>query len=573
MSLQVWLPLTKDLRQQGLSNIKVENHNATLNTAGKLGSCYYFNGSQQWLQFDTVLGDYYNNDWSIACWLKPTDSTRSVIISEYSSTGASNVGLELTTSRVVRLYWNGSPDINFTTAGALPINEWTHLTVTKQARIVKVYFNGELKQTYTNSSDFSTRTSASYPRIGDDYRGNSANTVSYQGYINDFRMYDHCLSPMEVKELAKGLVLHYPLNRNGWGQENLISNSQLNGSWTYPSSSYSDKYSPTTLIVPSGSVYTLSFDAKSTVNGDKIRTHYYSPNTTTTCTSNQGIVKTATDGNMDFTLTTSWKRYWVVYNQSETTAVKHIICPRLVSGNGTGTVSVKNVKFEEGSVATPWCPNSSDILATTIGLNSTTEYDCSGFCNNLNKNGTYSYTSDTPKYAVSTVFNGTEWMNGTTPGVEILTLACWAKTTKNKSTSQFMVADSTSGLCISFYSGTIISYFGSGSQSTGSKCTLGSVYKENDWNHFVVVKTGAGTRTVYCNGVEQTATSNDYWSAAGGLFIGSRNNSATLPFYGELCDVRAYATALSTDDVKSLYQNSAYIDNSGNVYGAVHMEV
>ena len=225
MSLQVWLPLTKDLRQQGLSSMTVENHNATLNTAGKLGSCYYFNGSQQWLQLSNNLGNFYNNDWSVACWLKPTDSTRSIILSEYSGTGASNVAIELTTARIVRLYWNGSPDINFSTAGALPLNEWTHLVMAKQGRIVKLYFNGELKQIYTNSSDFSTRISACQPRIGDDYRGNSGNSVSYQGYMNDFRMYDHCLSPMEVKELAKGLVLHYPLNRNGWGQENLAMDS------------------------------------------------------------------------------------------------------------------------------------------------------------------------------------------------------------------------------------------------------------------------------------------------------------------------------------------------------------
>ena len=154
MSLQVWLPLTKNTRQQGLSNIAVTNNGATFNSAGKLGGCYYFNGNQQWLQFDTVLGDYYNNDWTVACWLKPTDSTRSVIISEFSGTGASNVAIELTTARVVRLYWAGSPDVNFSTAGALPLNEWTHIAMTKTGRVVKLYFNGELKQTYTNSSDY-----------------------------------------------------------------------------------------------------------------------------------------------------------------------------------------------------------------------------------------------------------------------------------------------------------------------------------------------------------------------------------------------------------------------------------
>jgi len=68
--------------------------------------------------------------------------------------------------------------------------------------------------------------------------------------------------------------------------ENIIpSTSSQEVQYTYPSSSYSDKFAVTTTIVPSGSQYTLSFYAKSTVNGDKLRTHYYSPNTTTTCVS------------------------------------------------------------------------------------------------------------------------------------------------------------------------------------------------------------------------------------------------------------------------------------------------
>ena len=130
--------------------------------------------------------------------------------------------------------------------------------------------------------------------------------------------------------------------------------------YTYPSSSYSDKFSKKTSIVPSGSQYTLSFYAKSTVSGDRIRAHYYNPNTTTKGVSNQGVTTTASDGNIDFTLTTDWKWYCVTYTQSSTTATKTVIFPRMFSGSGTGTVSIKMVKFEEGSSPTPWIPCSTD---------------------------------------------------------------------------------------------------------------------------------------------------------------------------------------------------------------------
>ena len=138
--------------------------------------------------------------------------------------------------------------------------------------------------------------------------------------------------------------------------------------YNYPTSGYRDFFSKKTTIVPSESQYTLSFYAKSTVTGDKIRAHYYNPNTTTRGESSQGVVSTASDGNIDFTLTTEWRLYWVTYTQSATTATKTIIFPRMFSqerseaAKGTGTISIKMLKFEIGTVPTPWVPASTDPI-------------------------------------------------------------------------------------------------------------------------------------------------------------------------------------------------------------------
>jgi hypothetical protein len=104
--------------------------------------------------------------------------------------------------------------------------------------------------------------------------------------------------------------------------------------------------------------------------------YYYSPNTTTRGESSQGVIKTGSDGNMPITLSDSWTFYWIKYTQSETLAQKKIICPRLFtvggsSPSGSGTVSIKSIKFEEGVIPTEWtpCPNDTSFISNKSGFN------------------------------------------------------------------------------------------------------------------------------------------------------------------------------------------------------------
>lgn len=570
-----------------MSGATVTNNGAVYSsTNGKLGGCYNFTNQNIVVPSNNFKSEFTNNQASLAAWVKVTTSHSAyaqALVLGTQGTSWNNIlfGIDINGSGTpIANASTGSAYTNLSFGTAIKDGVWHHIAYTYNAGTMKVYLDGVQKAT-TTTSNTPAWTNSTNLYIG----GNSGGEKFQNGDgMNDVRVYNHCLSPMEVKELAKGLILHYPLNRNGWGQENLITNSKLDGSWTYPSSSYSDKYSPITTIVPSATQYTLSFDAKSTVNGDKIRTHYYSPNTTTTCVSSQGITKTAADGNMDFTLTTQWKRYWVIYTQTETTAVKHLICPRLVSGQGTGTVSVKNVKFEEGSIATPWCPNSADVLATTMGLNSTTEYDCSGFCNNGTRTGTFSWTSDTPKYSVSTKFLSNTYISYTQPvnSMYQATYAFWVKMPSFPSygmlhgTVNNPASGDTPWFALNTEGSELWAYFGNNSPNYHK---VSGTLNTNSWYHCVWVWNN-GVSQWYLNGnaVGNTVTwtgrtyiTNSTNASIGDSYTGSSWGGTEFP--GWLSDFRIYATALSASDVKSLYQNSAYIDSSGNVYGAVHTEV
>ena len=608
VSLRIWLPMIKDLRQQGLSNVTVTNNGAIFNSAGKLGGTYSATASGRTITIDfanlsTMLAN--GKTYTLTCWVKPTGTPSNGWVIKL---GNNNCGLWWAKSEA-RWVWNENDDGKRCANPTISADytNWHHLAIvvdkTSSGKITtRQYVDGTLANGYPGSTW--DNSSHSQPA------GTIITISPYVSQLNDIRLYDHCLSPMEVKELAKGLVLHYPLNRGGWGQENLYGHGSdlqttLKGLNNYNNSFNiieedgkkcahvsgalsTTKYLQSKLTFTPTVMEQFTFSAevkiKNIIRGttNPMCEFYFSGVTldgawrgfTVEYIKVDGQKVGATAIGFDRYLTdTAWHKVAVTahFNYNGTSTIPALY-PDIYLRDCTGDLYIRNVKLEKGPVATPWCPNSSDTLATTMGLNSTTEYDCSGFCNNGTRVGTFEWTSDTPKYQVSTKFNGSECILRDSPNADIYTLTCWAKTSKSKKTAQFMVADSNSKLSISFYGGNIISYFYGNSAGTGSKCILGTEYKENEWNFFVVVKTGENTRDCYCNGVKLTPTSNDWWSTATGFFIGNRSSGGNGPFYGEICDVRAYATALSADDVKSLYQNSAYIDSSGNVYGAVHEE-
>ncbi|MDD3338425.1 MAG: hypothetical protein PHS82_06160 [Lachnospiraceae bacterium] len=150
------------------------------------------------------------------------------------------------------------------------------------------------------------------------------------------------------------------------GGRNLLKATESTANmYTYPSSGYKDCKNWITTIPLNGDTYTLSFWAKSTVNGDRIRVHFYDPSNITSVTGSQGQISKATDGLCDFTLSTVLTKYWVTYTiPIGGNSIRNVIIPRLgrdTGVNGTGTVSVQWEKLEKGNKATDWTPAPEDI--------------------------------------------------------------------------------------------------------------------------------------------------------------------------------------------------------------------
>lgn len=514
MSLLVWLPLTKDLRNQGINGATVINNGATYSsTGGKLGGCYSFDGSDDYFQLSNINLNGMP-ELSISFWCYSTAAERGIILFR----GAAQFRLHLCTHRIRFRDSNNTASLREIPFTDVPLNTWTHLTYVYNRGEIWVYQNGI--EVAHNTSYY--HSNSVFLSDLDEYRIGRIQSTSgnayFSGRLNDIRIYDHCLSEMEVKQLSQGLVLHYLLHNTF---PNLINLDTIENDKYFLNTTYSTtpKWCATDFI----SVYpNTSYIGQGFSNGgSNTYVAIFDKNKVAT----RAVLITA---KQDVNLTTTGDEYFV-------------------------RLSLR--QFED------------EYLTATFKQVSNIEYDISGFCNNGTRMGTFSWTSDTPKYEVSSVHTGSNYIYLDSPPTETQTIAVWAKWNTIPSGQSVILVDNGSGIGLGLMStGILCSTSKAGNSYTFSKANLVA----NTWYHFVIVKTGTTTRKLYINGVEQTATSNiSNWTySVNQLQLGKRSTTSD-GFVGKLCDFRAYATALSASDVKSLYQNCATIDPDGTIRGQI----
>lgn len=615
MSLQVWLPLTKNLTQQGLSNVSATNNGATYqSTGGKLGGVYSFGTGASSLSLPTSTFTSLSGDFSVACWIKILSWNSSyATFWGATSTSASwaNVIAALcrngSSSKLIFCLGNDSQSItsSCSTVDDIQLNTWYHFTCVYTAGKAHLYQNGTLIRT-VNVSFTPKTTAVKVVNIG------KSRESTYQSncLMNDFRIYNHALSPMEVKELSKGLMLHYPLSRNGWGQENLFLNSSLTDLTPENLSTkikYGNPYIP--VITDDGIKFTWSGSGAREVDlylgsGLELDTYYtlsfiYRSNMNISSSSYLRSDNTLVGYWSQKTIPYSenWSRYIYTFKPASyqdrdvTTGNSLTLFYSGYTENKWIELKSNSIKLEKGTTTTPWCPNDSDDLVTATGLSSTIEYDCSGFGNNGTKNN-ITYVSDTPKYSVSSVFNGTNsyvkvndntWM---IKGMPAMTVNLWAKaTTWAANGGRLLSCTETGGFNLEagnsgYWRFPVYVYTNEAQTSSAYKYDSKEIkisdLTPNDWNMITLVYETTGTKT-YLNGqLHHTYTNTSYginFNTNARLFLGCEAtgvNPYTPYFNGMESDFRIYATALSADDIKSLYENKGYVDNKGNIYGTLY---
>ena len=613
MSLQVWLPLNGNLENFGLrGNVSFAAVGATIASAGKIGSCYQFNGSNNYL---SASYNFYNTNYSVAAWIYSTSSsTTQTIVCDRTAIG-SGFSIFLIGGKI-RIDCGGN-NLQWIVNYTYPINTWFHLVVTYDGTNVSYYINGifkEKKAQAISSSYWGNITSIGASQASGSGYGNFLN-----GKLNDIRIYDHTLSAKEVEELARGLVLHYKLDNNGMGGENLAlhthdlnvgssknnlnmyvrgaSTRQLRSDGFYESKGTASwqglSFWANQLNLTPGTKITYSFYIYG--NGSSRAFSFYpmmynSANTRDTSTGlpisvDGGPYTTSNSKPFTATTATSPEYHYVTFEWNQAVA-------DIISNGGSIELSIQvhgtwnsgdwacifAPKVEIGDKPTPWSPAQSEI-----GVEGTI-YDSSGYGHHGVPVGTITATNPSPRYNAATQFpaSGTNYIRIGTQLYNVkdeMTISLWAKANDWTSTSKGVPFSSVEGGGFGWQASNAnyVFYCGTGASSNNyASSTVVVSDLSAGWHMLSATYDGLALRTYIDGELKNTVSKYStktpiYYNNNSGMFIsGESAGNITSPngsiFRGSISDVRIYVTALTSAAIQELYHTSATIDKSGNVY-------
>ena len=575
MSLQIWLPLQGDLHNQGLSSITIKENEQTsiVDSNGKFGKCYSFSNGQR-IGFNIDPTHWNSSQVSMSCWIYPTEWTFTYTppltlstTSSWKNTIGFCTSLTETNDKIYFIVSDGDnyKSVSISTT-LLPLNTWSIITGTFDGNVLKIYINGIEKNSITLSSQF--------PIVWPNAGGVGARSISpatsyFTGKVNDVRIYDHCLSPKEVEEIAKGLVLHYKLD-DGYveGTTNLLSATRSYPEETdIPFSSTSTSQGVYWSYNITNPMYTLSAYINNTSN-QSIRV------VLSTKRASDNEVHNVANGNYIAPGEKGWSKCTYTIPSTE---VENYIRVGLQASAAQNTVTplpkVQFFQLEAKDHQTPWTLGGTTRTPTTV-------YDSSGYSHNGTITGSLTAAAGSPRYDVATVFDATngrfdfDHFTDADALTNEFTFSGWIYRNYTDATTRYIYY----GLCEIYlytdfkpritwnHASADLSY------NTQNSWASGVVIPLQEWTHLVFTFKD-GVLYYYINGVQYGPSDR---SGTGTFMRGTRgtpNGHIGWSWIGNLSDIRTYATALTEDQVKELYNTSMSVDSNGNIHARELVEL
>lgn len=582
MALQIWIPFISDNHNQGLTSNQVTAGTCTYTTGGTLGNAATFNGSSTYQR----INYHYTKQMTFAIFVKFNNFSIHLLDARDAS-GNGYQPMYVGQSGVQAGGGSSFPTIDYQfTAGI-----WYHLCVVETGTKVQLYVNGN----FVNEAAHTGIEGDAYLSVGTRYSG--ANW--FNGQVNDLRVYDHALSAKEIKEISKGLVLHYKLNESVGGQTNLVEGKAFScynnygTGMTYTKTDLNETYM-------GQKVYRWTYTMKnaSCVSGFKSGYHsrgvygggiyfgtsgsnipfvywvYYRPHTS-------GLTAGGTASNIG-----GWTEipreyvgdgwYRVGQYRTNNTSTRYVTDNIFTSLNWpyAGIDSSCTIDFTEMGYL---ISGATSIVENFVPGNNTV-HDVSGYGNDGVGNGTLTPFSPSDRYDVSTYFGSGKYINAGRGGMitDAISVSVHAYMTSWTNYSAGRLASCTEGGGWNFENGNGYLRFPVYAQGYALPTdTVPLSAYTSGWHHFVGTFNGKSKKACFYRDGQFIASASTTGTAItyannsvflGGEAAANQTTPSGGDFNGAMSDFRIYGTTLSPEDVLELYHTPASIDNKGNFY-------
>lgn len=593
MALVAWYPLNGDTLDYSGNKNHATNNGAVIDDNGKIGKCYSFDGADDYMSVSDSSDLNLRGSFTLAAWVY-LDDVYPMSISRNIIAKSSNNAYR----------WRINPDggcwllINDGTGYEVlqpsgytfPNQGWHHHAVTVDFSTGKVtwYTDGVEVISATTTKKF-VNNAAGDLLIG---AFTSTTAENWKGKINDVRVYNHVLSEREIKELYKAKILHYTFNdfqepttnmMDGYtitvdSYPNITSGSDSIGDYFIKSD---DSYWYAGIRLPnipieSGEWYTWSFE----ILAETSFSLYWDNNISATgVTGNDNW--NSSSKTASYTTPNQWQKVYLTAKANDGLTDPYIhsaFCPRDTNIFGK-KIYYRNIQLENKPYYTSYTDRSRQGIVR----------DVSGYGNHA-----VLTEANTPKWVEdSKLGKGCYEFNPSSNDL-VYNEADYGKFIDNSTLilpeDEFTLSFWTYRTGEGYRGGAYITFgkYGEGGietrddlfeiwTSAGNRLaylTLDVTF--NIWEHHVLVFNRNDTNILkyykngqfVVNGIQNlTYISESIRHSSRPFRIGSSHAGGVARFYnGKMDDVRFYATALSDNDIKELYQTRASLDNKGNLF-------
>ena len=526
---------------------------------------------------------------SVCAWVKSTSSTLALGGISHD-TGNTTIGSCTLYSSGWQFSGNGS--WTYVSGGTVANTSiWHHVCCTIDDTNIITYLDGikVTTVTLTSKNAITNLTSSNFIEIGCDHPGGNEFLT---GYVNDFRVYDHCLSAAEVHEISQGLVVHYKLDDN----VQTITNAFNMGSWNtntasggfsvWGPSGHSGSRGTNTdrqYIYSPDRSYSYWIAHGANTDTSKYYIFYQSPAFDGGYRSLSCIVKEENSLPIDDAwFMPGWNANVVGEGHAPVSTWTH----KYPLGNGFYLCQVDGF-YQDGSndlvcltvnnghkvyISEIWLENNRQVASNPLAQSTTTQVqDSSGYGHNGTIINTPSLVNSQARYTSNIHFSANN-QHIQLPAITYsnfgnsFTIAWWGKrsTHSNMMFWGFSDGNRLNGM----YNGTL---WNTGDSSNnpiykpGTTTTI-TAPTATSWHHYVMM--GNGTKSqLYVDGVLYGEAKTYKGLTGTSIWInGWRNHTEYSSADMDISDFRIYCTVLSADDILSLYHTAAKVDNLGGLH-------